>query len=234
MGEEAPSADGAYTCDRCGAVLKSRMGLLVHKSRWCKADAKPKAEKAPAPKTAEKPPPAPPAPRPKKRVSCAHLLSPLWSQLAKLAPDVPAQRAMVWQAPAAGAALDAAVAGSFVDRLVLQKFVAVEGKYHGVYDLLSLPALIIAVNRQPAIFPVVRPALRSAIAANMEAVLDAKVEQRMDEERLKAKAERAGYVWETTEIIDGQEVTLNLIDRQMAMFFGEAAAQEPETEKVAA
>lgn len=233
--EEAPPADGVgYSCDRCGATLKTHMGLLVHQARWCKGTPKPKAEKAPAPKVQEKAPavPAPAPPRPKKRVSCAHLLSPLWSQLAKLVPDVPAQRAMVWQAPAAGAALDAAVAGTFIDRWALQKFVAVEGKYHGVYDLVSLPALIIAVNRQPALFPVVQPALRNAIAANMEAVLDAKVEERVSEERLKAKAEKAGYVWETEEIIDGEKVKLNLIDRQLAFFFAEAQAQEPE--KVAA
>ena len=236
-GEEAPPAAAGpevHACPACGREFGSQRAVAVHRLRGCKGKT---AEK---PQTAERPPKtaavkAAPA---RRRVPCAHLLGPLWSQLARLVPDVPAQRVMVWETPAAGAALDKAVAGTVVDRWVLQKIASTESKYRGAWDLLSLPIMVAAVNRQPALFPVVRPMLREAIKANLDAALDAKIVEAADDQRLRAKAEAAGLQWETDEVDPetGRPIKVDLIDRTLAEFFGPLGAEEaqPEAEQVAA
>lgn len=243
MPEEAPSGPASFACPDCGKECASQFGLYAHR-RWCKGTPPappktgPKAEGSPAKPKAEKPPTVP-APSRKKRVPCAHLLGPLWGQLARLVPDVPAQRAMVWQAPAAGESLDKALAGSLIDRWVLQKVASTESRYRSAYDLVSLPVLVAIVNRQPHLFPMLRPVLRESIKANLDAALDAKAQEKIDDDRLRRKAEAAGLEWETEQVDPetGQKVKVDLIDHQLQVFFaafGEEEVPETEPEKVAA
>ena len=231
MTEEAPDleqhAPREYVCERCGKQFANRSGLWKHKPKCAVEPADAPEQPKDTPRTpAERKPKLAPAPR-GKRHDCSHLLSPLWTQLARIVPSVPAQRAMVWQAPGAGRALDDALSGTVVDKWVLQKVSGAESKYRPAIDLVSLPVMLMMVERQPASFPVIAPMLRSAVRANLEAALDAKAVEKAEDDKLKAKAEAAGLVWETTEKDqDGQDVKVDLVDRILSGWFEGAVPEE--------
>ena len=238
MTEEAPDleqhAPREYVCERCGKQFANRSGLWKHKPKCAVEPADAPEQPKDTPRTpAERKPKLAPAPR-GKRHDCSHLLSPLWTQLARIVPSVPAQRAMVWQAPGAGRALDDALSGTVVDKWVLQKVSGAESKYRPAIDLVSLPVMLMMVERQPASFPVIAPMLRSAVRANLEAALDAKAVEKAEDDKLKAKAEAAGLVWETTEKDqDGQDVKVDLVDRILSGWFEGMTVPEGEKQDAA-
>jgi hypothetical protein len=236
--EEAPDleqhAPREYVCERCGKQFANRSGLWKHKPKCAVEPADAPEQPKDTPRTpAERKPKLAPAPR-GKRHDCSHLLSPLWTQLARIVPSVPAQRAMVWQAPGAGRALDDALSGTVVDKWVLQKVSGAESKYRPAIDLVSLPVMLMMVERQPASFPVIAPMLRSAVRANLEAALDAKATEKAQDDKLKAKAEAAGLVWETIEKDqDGQDVKVDLVDRILSGWFEGMTVPEGEKQDAA-
>ena len=238
MTEEAPDlekhAPREYVCERCGKQFANRSGLWKHKPKCAVEPADPPEQPKDTPRTpAERKPKLAPAPR-GKRHDCSHLLGPLWTQLARFVPSVPAQRAMVWQAPGAGRVLDDALSGTVVDKWVLQKVSGAESKYRPAIDLVSLPVMLMMVERQPASFPVIAPMLRSAVRANLEAALDAKATEKAQDDKLKAKAEAAGLVWETIEKDqDGQDVKVDLVDRILSGWFEGATVPEGEKQDAA-
>ena len=238
MTEEAPDlekhAPREYVCERCGKQFANRSGLWKHKPKCAVEPADAPEQPKDTPRTpAERKPKLAPAPR-GKRHDCSHLLSPLWTQLARIVPSVPAQRAMVWQAPGAGRALDDALSGTVVDKWVLQKVSGAESKYRPAIDLVSLPVMLMMVERQPASFPVIAPMLRSAVRANLEAALDAKAVEKAEDDKLKAKAEAAGLVWETIEKDqDGQDVKVDLVDRILSGWFEGMTVPEGEKQDAA-
>lgn len=231
MTEEAPDlekhAPREYVCERCGKQFANRSGLWKHKPKCAVEPADAPEQPKDTPRTpAERKPKLAPAPR-GKRHDCSHLLGPVWTQLARFVPSVPAQRAMVWQAPGAGRVLDDALSGTVVDKWVLQKVSGAESKYRPAIDLVSLPVMLMMVERQPASFPVIAPMLRSAVRANLEAALDAKATEKAQDDKLKAKAEAAGLVWETIEKDqDGQDVKVDLVDRILSGWFEGAVPEE--------
>ncbi len=238
MTEEAPDleqhAPREYVCERCGKQFANRSGLWKHKPKCAVEPADAPEQPKDTPRTpAERKPKLAPAPR-GKRHDCSHLLGPLWTQLARFVPSVPAQRAMVWQAPGAGRALDDALSGTVVDKWVLQKVSGAESKYRPAIDLVSLPVMLMMVERQPASFPVIAPMLRSAVRANLEAALDAKATEKAQDDKLRAKAEAAGLVWETIEKDqDGQDVKVDLVDRILSGWFEGATVPEEEKQDAA-
>ena len=248
--EEAPAIDASasdsatHVCDGCGRSFGSRFSLSAHK-RTCKGPGqKAKAatsddegddsatsanERAATSATPRQRKPRIPA-RSGKRHDCSGLLGPLWAQLARFVPSVPAQRAMVWQAPGAGRVLDNALAGSVVDKWVLQKVSGVESKYKPAVDLVTLPAALIMVEKQPALFPVLRPILASTIKANLEAALDAAAAEKADEDKLRAKAEAAGLEWEAEEVDPetGKTVKVSIVEAILRDLMAPADAFEPD------
>ena len=238
MTEEAPDleqhAPREYVCERCGKQFANRSGLWKHKPKCAVEPADAPEQPKDTPRTpAERKPKLAPAPR-GKRHDCSHLLGPVWTQLARFVPSVPAQRAMVWQAPGAGRVLDTALAGTVVDKWVLQKVSGAESKYRPAIDLVSLPVMLMVIEKQPAMFPVVAPMLRSAVRANLEAALDAKAVEKAEDDKLKAKAEAGGLVWETVEKDqDGQDVKADLVDRILSGWFEGTTVPEGEKQDAA-
>ena len=235
--EEAPPSatppGRTWACSYCGKEFRAYNSMWKHRVR-CRlreatGQASPPEDQA---KEGEKPTTRkerkPTVPAPSKRHSCAHLLAPLWGQLARLAPSLPAQRAMAWQAPGAGQVLDQALAGTTVDRWVLQKVVGQESKYRPALDLLSLPVMLAVAERNPSMLPVLLPALRSLVRSNLDAVLSAKAVKKAEDSKLRAKAEAAGLEWEA-QVIDeqGNVVTVDLPDQIVAALL--SGPEEPAT-----
>lgn len=239
----SPEGDGSkYACETCGKQYANRAGLWKHKPK-CVAetalgtsrsdqgedagttkDGATKSETKPT-RGERKPRTGGNAPR-GKRHDCSHLLGPAWTQLARFVPSVPAQRAMLWQAPGAGRVLDNALAGTVVDKWVLQKVSGTESKYRPAIDLVSLPTMLILLDKQPALLPVIAPMLRGTIKANLEAALDAKAAEKAEDDKLRAKAEAAGFEWEQ-EVIDGetgQKIKVDLIDQIISSWFEDVPA----------
>lgn len=140
---------------------------------------------------------------------------------------------MVWQSAAAGNALDELVAGSFIDKMIVQRIAGEGDRYRNATALLSLPLLVAVAENQPAVAaqPVFMEMARRAIRVNYEAILDAQIKEREEEARFEAKAQAAGldlYIQ-----VNGERV--NAIDALMGDIFGFTQAQPPvESETVAA
>ena len=129
--------------------------------------AKPKADeygRPVAPSTKEvRPKPA----RTGKRVSGAETLTDIWSGVGSLAvrnpAHVPLGRYLQFQAPVAGEMLDEAVAGTVVDKVALQPIVRARGRFDLIGAVFGPPALILAMERNPARAELLMPMLRSSI-----------------------------------------------------------------------
>ena len=76
--------------------------------------------------------------------------------------DAPMGRALVFSAPATGSAVDELVAGTVVDRLVIQKFAGAADKWEKVGGVIAFPVLIAVISRNPKLFNVLEDQLRSA------------------------------------------------------------------------
>jgi hypothetical protein len=94
--------------------------------------------------------------------------------------DAPVANCLVFEAAAAGDALDKAIAGSFVDRLVIQKLAGASEKWEGLSSIVALPICIALVSRYPQLYEALKDDMR-------EAVEDVMI---LSVPTLKAKAER--------------------------------------------
>lgn len=145
---------------------------------------------------------------PGKRHDASGFLGGAWGTAARFVPSLPAQRAMAWQAPGAGRILDKALAGTVVDKWVLQKVGGYDDKYGPLLSLVSLPVMLVIIERQPAMLPVLAPQLRSVVKDNLAAALDAAAAERRQTEELQAKAEAAGIEWESIDPVTGERVDI--------------------------
>ena len=210
VSEDANDGDARVTgntCRHCGKPFAWSGSRWKHEQKCPKRphDEPGDAEKPTAPATKGERKPRAPRPR---RHSAADILGGIWSQGARFVPSVPAQRAMAWQAPGAGRTLDRALAGSFVDRLVLQRVVGTKDKYAPVISLVSLPLTVMVIDQQPAMLPVLAPQLRAVIKENMIAALEAKAIEDAETAKLQAAAEAAGMEWETTDPETGEKMDI--------------------------
>lgn len=69
--------------------------------------------------------------------------------------------------------LDEAIAGTIVDRAVLQPIVKGRGRFDGLAAVLGPPALILAIERNPERAPVLLPMLRTSIRGSLPAMAKA-------------------------------------------------------------
>ena len=217
-------AKESNACRRCGKQYASRGSLWKHE-KLCAVEAfvsgetksapdQGKREESPEKESTTKRAPGGRERKPRqpvgKRHDASHILGTVWTQGARFVPSIPAQRAMVWQAPSAGKIIDNALAGSFVDKVVLQKIAGKESKYAPVASLVSLPLMLVLIDKNPSLFPVLLPQLRSVVKDNLAAALSAKAAEKKEIEELEALAAEAGMEWETVDQQTGEK--LNLID----------------------
>jgi hypothetical protein len=84
-----------------------------------------------------------------------------------------AARGMSFTAPIAGPVLDDAVAGTPLDKLVLQKFAGTGRKLSGAKDLLTIPALLFVAEQRPAMVmtPIFNKTFRKAVRDQLGSVV---------------------------------------------------------------
>jgi hypothetical protein len=77
--------------------------------------------------------------------------------------DPPTGKALRFEAPAAGNAIDTAVAGTFIDRLAVQKIAGASERWEQLGSVLSLPVMIFMIGRFPDLADVFEEDLREAM-----------------------------------------------------------------------
>ena len=152
---------------------------------------KPKEEPR-AKKTNEKPPRGV-----GRRVSAAGTLEDVWAAIGGVAirtgQHAPLGRYLMWQAPAAGEMLDDALAGTFVDRRLLQPAVKTRGRLDVVAAIVGPPAIIFAIEQNPARAAQLIPILKSTIRSSLPSLLPAMKKAQAREEKMnKAVSEMFG------------------------------------------
>ena len=179
-------------CPGCGKPL---IGKQSYCSDACRKRLKYHADKAEASPGAippdevissgagQTPRPQPKAPRPKpspkssaKRQEVSEMLGGFWSLMAAFVVPMasPAMaRGMSFTAPIAGPVLDDAVAGTPLDKLVLQRFAGTGRKIAGAKDLLTIPMLLLVAEQRPAMLmsPVFEKYFRRAVRDQLSSVV---------------------------------------------------------------
>lgn len=234
-----------FDCDLCGKKFQKEYLLKAHKfgpfsKHKLNRDGSPTKSTPKAVKPDKVEPRgsalSKPALRKGPRRSGERVLGMVWSLASNVfVPRVSPRASMVmqWQSAAAGPALDELVAGTFIDKMIVQRIAGEGDRYRNATALLSLPLLVAVAENQPAIAaqPVFMEMARRAIRVNYEAILDAQIKEREEEARFEAKAEAAGL--ELYIQVNGERV--NAIDALMGDIFGFTQAQPPvEQETVAA
>ena len=172
---EAGPAGASTRCRYCaedfdGGFRFAKRGMhekKEHRTEW-EAARQPGAKKvARAKKATKKAAPAKkPATRitPAKRISAADSIATNVGRVAKLLGglDAPLSRALVFSAPATGQAVDELVAGTVVDKLVVQRIAAVSDKWERLGGVIAFPVLVAVISKNPALFPVLEDELREA------------------------------------------------------------------------
>ena len=137
-----------------------------HHDQWIAAKAGVKPKKSTAKKAAPKPRPATgPVTGPKsKRIPASETISLALGMAGQAVAKVdgPMGRALVFSAPATGEAVDELVAGTVVDRMVIQKFAGAADKWEKVGGIIAFPVLIAVISRNPALFQPLEGQLRAA------------------------------------------------------------------------
>lgn len=110
------------------------------------------------------------------RVSGAELLSGAWGLLGmgliRTGADVPVGRCLQFQAPAAGEILDHALAGSLLDRAIIQPIASRADDAEAIAALVGLPLLVFAYERATdELRPVLEPLLVEALRAHLTAMV---------------------------------------------------------------
>jgi hypothetical protein len=96
----------------------------------------------------------------------------------------PLGRCLQWQAPVAGEMLDEAVAGTFIDKMALQKIVRGRGRFDTLASVLGPPAIVFAIERNPAQAEVLLPMLAASIRSSLPHMVPAIKKARAKEEKM--------------------------------------------------
>lgn len=234
LGEQPiPNVDAdkpVYECPRCGRSSKTPAGHASH-VRNCKATEGPDGAQAVGP--AEfKPSITPKQKKPnlpaRGRQDASSLLGFIYGTASNFMPSVPAQRAMAWQAPTAGRVLDDAVAGTFLDKQIIQKIAGASNKIEPVFNLLALPMIVMAMDRQPALGQMLYPIARRVVEGNLVAVVQQMKRETELRSSIEADARSVGLEWES-EVLNpetGETVRVDIIDSILSKMF-ERPAEEP-------
>lgn len=158
--------------------------------------------------------------RPRKRTSVKSELGMIWKMAANFvsAINAPAAKAVALEAPIAGQILDDAVAGTVIDRWLIQPFAGASDKYGPLILLIGFPAAVYIADTHPEHRPMVEDYIRKAIVQIMVSTAD----------EMKATAEREAHASEQLAELGSAGITA---DGLMGWLFeenAEAPAEEPE------
>ncbi len=197
-----PGAPASVQCRYCAEVFEGGARFLnrgrheskMHKEEKAKAKTSPKPKGKPGPKP--KPKVAKPASKPAaRRTSAADAISTVLasagSMVAKV--DQPLSRALTISAPATGSAIDELVAGTFVDRSVLQPFAKGADKWERLGGVIAFPVLVAVISRRPQMFvPLegyLRDSLTDVLVASVPAMQKRKAKEKKAVDALSALAQ---------------------------------------------
>ena len=228
--EKAPISSGCHFCAQTfeGPTRFFQRGThekKAHHDQWLAAKAGVKPKKATAKKaTTAKKPPAKAAPS-GRRIPAAESLTKNIARGARMFASVnpPMGRALAFSAPATGQAIDDVVAGTYVDRKVIQRFAGAADKWDRLGGVLSFPILFGIVATKPEFFPLLEADLREATIDVIIASLPTLEKQKQREDKAVAALVRLGEVDERYAKTD-DPVGLMLRDLLYGFDTGTAAA----------
>jgi hypothetical protein len=205
--------DAAFGIGKGSILARGRHEKKEHPDEWTANRIprhRPKSERrptAPAKGPSSKPPPGTPrtsatrqdrgAPRPARRKSGADLLAMAvgglsWVMARQAGPDTPFLEPMArmvgFEAPIAGTQLDAAVAGTIVDRMFLQPALDAESRLEAIGPLIAAPLLVGFAASKPSAWPEVEPMLRRCLIPMLPAMVAEMRRQAAETDMLKAQA----------------------------------------------
>ena len=159
--------------------------------------------------------------RPKKRTSVKSELGMVWKMAANFvaAVNAPTAKAVVLEAPIAGQILDDAVAGTVIDRWLIQPFAGASDKYGPLVLLIGFPAAVYIADTHPEHRPMVEDYVRKAIVQIMVSTAD----------EMRATAQAEAHASEQLAELGSAGITA---DGLMSWLFeenAEAPAEEPVT-----
>ena len=174
----APAEAPATTCRYCSKTFdtfgparffqRGAHEKKEHHKEWlaAKAGVKPTAKKA-APKKPNVSRETSKVTVKSKRIPAADTIATNLSRVGRMVArtsvsNIPIGNALDFSSAATGAAVDTLVAGTIVDRLVIQKVAGVADKWEKVGGVLAFPVLVAVISRNPALFPVLESELREA------------------------------------------------------------------------
>ena len=80
---------------------------------------------------------------------------------------------MQWQAPVAGEMLDDAIAGTFIDKVALQRIEKARGRYDLLGAVFGPPLLVLAIEQNPANAEILMPMLAASIRHSLPLMVPA-------------------------------------------------------------
>jgi hypothetical protein len=251
----APNVDlggDAFACEveGCGVTKGTRAELGVH--RWTvhrlrgtgkNAKAKATTAKSSSPGAANANPGGPAGGTPSRpsgssnkpasllrRKDGSDFCSGAWKLAAKyVVPKVSpgAGQVMVWQGSYAGGIMDAALAGTRIDRLVVQRAAGKGAKLTAFASLLLLPAAMFVAEQKPALVydPTFQEGLRGIVKSNFKQLLVGKLKELEAVNELEELAAQAGEsYWALDEngqvMLDDKGRRISMVDGLVAELLG--------------
>ena len=133
-----------------------------HRGSKAKATTPKRAPAHPKAAAAAKASPATPAKARKSAAENLSLLVAAGAQFAARTGHLPLANALAFEAPAAGQALDGAVAGTFIDKKIVQPLNAGADKWEALGAVLTLPIMVHLVSLYPGLQEAFEPQIRRA------------------------------------------------------------------------
>lgn len=166
-----------------------------------------------------------------KRVTTASTLADIISGIGGVAMrtgHAPLGRYLTWQAPASGELLDQALAGSFIDKSLLQPAVKARGRLDVVTTVLGPPALIFMIERSPERAQVLLPVLKQSLRASLPTLIPA---MKKAQEREKKVNDSLRELFDGADIPEGVDPVDILIEDMFGGYFGAVQYEAPVTEE---
>jgi len=177
--------------DDCTKEFTTPMGRGAHQrfAHGIKGAAAKKKKPAPKKKAPAESKPRQPATAVVRRKSAAEIIGEIFSGLGGVVQtfDAPLGNVLAFEAPAAGLAIDKAVAGTALDRIIVQPLAGGAERWEALGAILALPLMIKLIEMQPALLVPLEPRLRSAVGQVLVYSLPA-IKRRAEEERKVADA----------------------------------------------
>ena len=166
-----------------------------------------------------------------KRVTTASTLADIISGIGGVAMrtgHAPLGRYLTWQAPASGELLDQALAGSFIDKSLLQPAVRARGRLDIVTTVLGPPALIFMIERNPERAQVLLPVLKQSLRASLPTLIPA---MKKAQDREKKVNDSLRELFDGADIPQGVDPVDILIEDMFGGYFGAVQYEAPVTEE---